>query len=140
MPHDFQELKIPTQEVSLDRIRAIFGDVKELYRFLTLECELHFPGIEFTNARWMFMIWKGQKKVSANFPRRDLVQALKVKDAVPLRLPQIEGLKIADILEYLSDKGHEVYLPIPTKRGMPVKYSRPWLISVRTLTLDLTFL
>jgi hypothetical protein len=44
--------------------------------------------------------------------------------------PHIEGMRVADLLEFLE--GHELgaFLPGPTRGGKPPKYDRDWLLAV----------
>lgn len=55
--------KIETQEVAVDKIRAIFGNTVEMYNFLTTEVGYHLPPKDFTNARWLHLIWMGKLPV-----------------------------------------------------------------------------
>ena len=51
-------------DVELNKIKGIFGDVRGIYDFLTMDCEFFLPNYNFVNARWMYQIWGGQRKVS----------------------------------------------------------------------------
>ena len=45
-------------EVDIERMRAVFGNAKELYDFLTVEHGLFLPKFPYCNLRWMILIWK----------------------------------------------------------------------------------
>ena len=49
-------------EVDIERMRAVFGNGKELYNFLTVEHGTFLPNFSYCNLRWMILLWKGQKK------------------------------------------------------------------------------
>ena len=53
----------PLVEVTLAQINAVFGGAKELYHFLTVECEYYLPPYQYVNVRWMGAIWNDSRKV-----------------------------------------------------------------------------
>ena len=51
-----------TVEIDIERMRAVFGNTRELYNFLVVEHGLFLPKFPYCNLRWMILLWKGQKK------------------------------------------------------------------------------
>lgn len=47
--------------------------------------------------------------------------------------PHIEGMRIDDLIAFLTKHKLEAYLPVSTRNGKPPKYDRQWLLNVRTL-------
>ena len=41
-------------DVEINRIKDLFGDVRGMYDFLTMDCEYFLPSYNFVNARWMY--------------------------------------------------------------------------------------
>lgn len=45
--------------------------------------------------------------------------------------PQIEGVRINDLIKFMKDNVKDDYLPPETRGGKPLKYDRKWLLTVR---------
>ncbi len=52
-----------TKVVQRSDIEEHFKTKKGLHEFLTVECDLYLPPLEYTNSDWLRQIWKGEKNV-----------------------------------------------------------------------------
>ena len=52
--------------------------------------------------------------------------------------PDIAGMRIENLIEFMNKHNLEVFLPCDTRTGKPPKYDRQWLMNVNFLDLSLT--
>jgi len=48
-------------------LKELFGPARDIYKFLTVECQLFLPPFPYSNHRWMDLIWANERKVSLYF-------------------------------------------------------------------------
>ncbi|CDW82385.1 UNKNOWN [Stylonychia lemnae] len=106
---------------------------KELYNFLTQDCQAFLPKIESTNIYFFKQIFRAQKDVSIIEHNSLLLQYLRRDQVKVSAVPQIEGLTVHDFLQFAKlNPQHLKYLP--DERDW-VHLDRQWICDV-LYTLD----
>ena len=101
---------------------------KEVYDILTVRGGYYLPLIEQANSDYISDILSGEKLVSLV---ASLVQVVKCKDVINRRVPQIEGLRVSDMIKFAREHiDIDIYLP---KFSQHMQWERKWLANLNKL-------